>query len=157
MSEDVNVAEADPVDSLPEEQMDFTSALDAAFAKLEAPQDPEPQEEEKEEVAEVAEENEEVTTEESSEESGEEKEVKEESEEDLESFDPTDELDAEVGDDWTPKAAARFKQLKAELKAVTSELETLRQESSEKDSKVKELSGEVDRNDIEALQEKLAE
>lgn len=157
MSEDVNVAEADPVDSLPEEQMDFSSALDAAFAKLEAPQDPEPQEEEKEEVAEVAEENEEVTTEESSEESGEEKEVKEESEEDLESFDPTDELDAEVGDDWTPKAAARFKQLKAELKAVTSELETLRQESSEKDSKVKELSGEVDRNDIEALQEKLAE
>lgn len=154
MSEDVNVAEADPVEELPEEQMDFTTALDAAFAKLESPEDPEPEPEEEveavEEVEEV-EESEEVSDEDTTEE------TEEDTKEDLESFDPTDDLDAEVGDDWTPKAAARFKKLKAELKEATSQLESLRQESSEKDVKVKELSGEVDKNDIEALQEKLAE
>ena len=152
MSEDVNVAEADPVEELPEEQMDFSSALDAAFAKLESPEEPEPQEEEVEEVEEVEEAEEVESSEEVSDE-----EAEEDSQEETESFDPTDDLDAEVGDDWTPKAAARFKKLKAELKEATSQLESLRQEASEKDVKVKELSGEVDKNDIKALQEKLAE
>ena len=156
MSEETAVEATDPVDSLPEEQMDFSTALDAAFAQLENP-DPEPEpepeaepetepESEVEETAEVQEEATEDTKEES-----------EEPTEELESFDPTDDLDAEVGDDWTPKAAARFKQLKAELKASNEELETLRQEAAEKESKVKELSGEVESNDIEALQKKLAE
>ena len=159
MSEETAVA--DPVDSLPDEQLDFSSALDAAFANLEAPQDPEPVEEESveeevevEEVEEV-EENEETTEDEAKVESGEEEEAEEKSEEDLESFDPTDELDAEIGEDWTPKAASRFKQLKAELKTVTSELESLRQEASESKSKVKELSGEVDKEEVQALKEKL--
>ena len=75
----------------------------------------------------------------------------------MESFDPTDDLDAEVGDDWTPKAASRFKQLKAELKASTEELETLRQQMAENESKVKELSGEAESADLESLQKKLAE
>tara|TARA_R110000772_G_scaffold162055_2_gene273229 strand:+ start:617 stop:1786 length:1170 start_codon:yes stop_codon:yes gene_type:complete len=146
-------AVADPVDALPEaSQMDFSSALDAAFANLDLPKDEataEPVEEaetetETEVEAEVAE-TEETT------------EVESESAEELESFDPTDELGEDVGDDWTPKAAARFKQLKTELKTVTSELEGLRQSSTEKDSKVKELSGEIDREEVSALKEKLQE
>lgn len=155
MSEETAVA--DPVDSLPAEQMDFSSALDAAFANLDVPQDPEPVEEEsvEEEVEVEVEENEETTEDKTEVESGEEEEAEEKSEEDLESFDPTDELDAEIGEDWTPKAASRFKQLKAELKTVTGELETLRQEASESQSKVKELTGEVGKDEVQVLKEKL--
>jgi len=126
-------AVADPVDALPEaSQMDFSSALDAAFANLDLPKDEataDPVEEAETETETEVAETEETT------------EVESESAEELESFDPTDELGEDVGDDWTPKAAARFKQLKTELKTVTSELEGLRQSSTEKDSKVKELSG----------------
>ena len=153
MSEETAVEATDPVDSLPEEQMDFSTALDAAFAQLENP-DPEPKPE-PEEAPEAA--VEETNEEEAAEETTEVAEEKEEPTEELESFDPTDDLDAEVGDDWTPKAASRFKQLKAELKASTEELETLRQQMAENESKVKELSGEVESNDLESLQKKLAE
>ena len=153
MSEETAVEATDPVDSLPEEQMDFSTALDAAFAQLENP-DPEPKPE-PEEAPEAA--VEETNEEEAAEETTEVAEDKEEPTEELESFDPTDDLDAEVGDDWTPKAASRFKQLKAELKASTEELETLRQQMAENESKVKELSGEVESNDLESLQKKLAE
>jgi hypothetical protein len=154
MSEETAVA--DPVDALPEQgEMDFNSALDAAFANLEVPQDPETKEEPKEESKE---ETKEEPKEESKEESKEEtKEGEEKPEEALESFDPTDELEEEIGDDWTPKAASRFKQLKAELKESTEELETLRQKTAENESKLKELSGEVETNDVETLQKKLAE
>lgn len=158
MSEDTAVEATDPVDSLPEEaQMDFSSALDAAFAQLENPEttpDPEPESEPEEAVEEATEQsNEEEATEEVKETTSE----KEEPTEELESFDPTDDLESEVGDDWTPKAASRFKKLKAELKASTDELEALRQQVSENESKVKELSGEAESNDIESLQKKLAE
>ena len=148
-------AVADPVDALPEaSQMDFSSALDAAFANLDLPKDEataDPVEEvETETETETEVEAEVAETEETTE-------VESESAEELESFDPTDELGEDVGDDWTPKAAARFKQLKTELKTVTSELEGLRQSSTEKDSKVKELSGEIDREEVSALKEKLQE
>ena len=158
MSEETAVA--DPVDALPEQgEMDFNSALDAAFANLDVPQDPEPKEEIKEEPKEEPkEETKEEPKEEPKEESKEEpKEEEEKPKEDLESFDPTDALDEEIGDDWTPKAASRFKQLKAELKESTEELETLRQKTAENESKLKELSGEVETNDVESLQKKLAE
>jgi len=153
MSEETAVEATDPVEALPEEaQMDFSSALDAAFEKLENPE-PEP-EPETEPQAEESQETPEAEVEEPSEEESEETEGgKEESE----SFDPTDDLDAEVGDDWTPKAASRFKQLKAELKSSTDELETLRQQVAENESKVKELSGAAEATDIEALEKKLAE
>ena len=112
MSEETAVEATDPVEALPEEaQMDFSSALDAAFEKLENPE-PEPEPEPETEPQAESEEATEAEAEEPSEEESEEtKGEKEESE----SFDPTDDLDAEVGDDWTPKAASRFKQLKAEL------------------------------------------
>tara|TARA_R110001592_G_scaffold176556_2_gene416493 strand:- start:1609 stop:2772 length:1164 start_codon:yes stop_codon:yes gene_type:complete len=144
-------AVADPVDALPEaSQMDFSSALDAAFANLDLPKDEATAEPVEEAEAEAEVEVEVAETEETTE-------VESESAEELESFDPTDELGEDVGDDWTPKAAARFKQLKTELKTVTSELEGLRQSSTEKDSKVKELSGEIDREEVSALKEKLQE
>ena len=152
MSEEIEVA--DPIETLPEAaeaQLDFGSALDAAFARLDNPEtepEPEPVEEEEKEVEAEAEE---VTEEETEESTETEPEAKEES------FDPTDDLNEDIGDDWTPKAASRFKQLKSELKSATDELEALRQQASESDVKVKELSGEVASTDIEALQEKLAE
>jgi hypothetical protein len=152
MSEEIEVA--DPVEALPEAaeaQLDFGSALDAAFARLDNPEaesEPEPVEEKVEEVEAEAEEVTEEATEEPTETEPEAKE---------ESFDPTDDLNEDIGDDWTPKAASRFKQLKSELKTATDELETLRQQASESDIKVKELSGEVASTDIESLQEKLAE
>ena len=154
MSEEIEVA--DPVETLPEAaeaQLDFGSALDAAFARLDNPEtEPEPEPEPaEEEVVEVEAEDEEVTEEATEESTETEPEAKEES------FDPTDDLNEDIGDDWTPKAASRFKQLKSELKSATDELEALRQQASESDVKVKELSGEVASTDIEALQEKLAE
>ena len=158
MSEETAVEATDPVEALPEEQqMDFSSALDAAFAQLENPDPvPEPEPEVQAEVEETPESDVEEVEESNEEESSEETSETTEEKEELGSFDPTDELDAEVGDDWTPKAASRFKQLKAELKASTDELETLRQQVAENESKVKELSGEVESNDLESLQKKLA-
>ena len=136
--------------------MDFSSALDAAFAKLENPE-PEPEPEvETEPQAESEEATEAEAEEPSGEKDAEKSDETTEEKEDSESFDPTDDLESEVGDDWTPKAASRFKKLKAELKASTDELDALRQQASETDSKVKELTGAAEANDIEALQEKLA-
>jgi hypothetical protein len=156
MSEEAVAPEVtDPVESLPDnEQMDFGSALDAAFAALSNPEpetqaepEPEPEPEKKNEEESTQEVVEpEATSEE-----------KEEPQEELESFDPTDDLDTDLGDDWTPKAASRFKQLKAELKASTDALEEMRQTMTEKESKVKELSGEINSTDVEEMQQKLAE
>ena len=158
MSEETAVEATDPVEALPEEaQMDFSSALDAAFEKLENPE-PEPEPESETEPQAESEEAAESEAEEPSEvEADGESEKTEGEKEESESFDPTDDLESEVGDDWTPKAASRFKQLKAELKASTDELETLRQQVAENESKVKELSGAAESTDIEALEKKLAE
>ena len=70
---------------------------------------------------------------------------------------PLDQLSEDVGDDWTPKAASRFKQLKEELKNSSSELETLRQKSVEHEARIKELSAINEADDPKALQEKLAQ
>ena len=66
-------------------------------------------------------------------------------------------LSEDIGDDWTPKAASRFKQLKTELKSSKSELDMLRQQQQEYESKIKELTGLTENRDIDALQEKLTE
>tara|TARA_R100001443_G_scaffold115558_1_gene133609 strand:- start:1022 stop:2236 length:1215 start_codon:yes stop_codon:yes gene_type:complete len=70
--------------------------------------------------------------------------------------DPLDELTADIGDDWTPKAADRFKQLKTELKTNRSEMDQLRQTVKEQEQKMKEMSGLVDNQDIDQLKETLA-
>ena len=74
-----------------------------------------------------------------------------------EPLEPLEQLTDEVGDDWTPKAANRFKQLKAELKTNRSELDELRQKATEYEQKVKELSGLAESHDVETLQSKIAE
>lgn len=71
--------------------------------------------------------------------------------------DPIEALSADVGDDWTPKAANRFKQLKNELKSNRSEVEELRQTMKEQEAKMKEMSGLVEGQDFDTLKSKLAE
>jgi len=162
MSEEaVSQEVTDPVESLPnDQQMDFSSALDAAFSALSNPEsapEPEPQSESESEPEPEPEPEPEVESVEQVKEEPEVEQDKKEDLKDLESFDPTDELDSDIGDDWTPKAAARFKKLKAELKASTDSLEEMRQQATQNESKVKELSGELNSSDVEEMQQKLEE
>jgi len=129
------------VDALPDatEPSSFEASLEAAFASLDqAPAEPEPDAEPDAEPEPVAEESVEQDT------------------GDQES-DPIEDLSEDIGDDWTPKAAHRFKELKTELKTNRSELEQLRQQSKEYESKIQELTGLVENKDVEQLQSRLAE
>ena len=118
----------------PETADSFASAIDQAFANLESGEAPAP---EPESAPEAESAPEPVAVEE-------------------DSFDPTDPLTENIGDDWTPKAASRFKQLKSELKETSSELHNLRQKHQEYEQQIKELTGAADSADVEALQEKIA-
>ena len=137
-----------PIEALPDasEPASFEASLEAAFANLgQAPAEPEPEPEpeaepEPEPVAEESSEEEQDT--------GNEKQ---------ESDDPIENLTEDIGDEWTPKAANRFKELKTELKTNRSELEQLRQQSKEYESKIQELTGLAENKDVEQLQERLAQ
>lgn len=59
-------------------------------------------------------------------------------------------------EDWTPKAAARFKEIKAELKEHKAQLETERQKIKEYEQKVLELSGKAESADVAALREQVS-
>ena len=142
------------VDALPDaaEPTSFEASLEAAFANLDqAPAEPEPVAEEPP----AAEPEPEPVAEESSEE------VQDTGNEVQESDDPLDnltkDLTEDIGDEWTPKAANRFKELKTELKTNRSELEQLRQQSKEYESKIQELTGLAENKDVEQMQEKLAQ
>ena len=121
-------------DATPETADSFASAIDQAFSALESGEAPAP---EPESTPEAESTPEPATASE-------------------DSFAPTDPLTENIGDDWTPKAASRFKQLKSELKETSSELHTLRQQQEEYAQKIKELTGAADSADVEALQEKIA-
>ncbi len=147
----------------------FTSALEAAFAKFEA--DPRPTLEvepavtktkqtkaTKTKAAAVVEAPAETGTDDSSDDTGDIADSSDDAPDPtaaLDESDPTNDLDDKI-DDWTPKAAKRFQQLKAELKTNRSELETLRQQRTEYESKIQELSGIAESKDLEALQVQLA-
>jgi DNA repair exonuclease SbcCD ATPase subunit len=140
------------VDQLPDAsgEYDFANSLEKAFATFETEQN-ETVAEELEEAEPVAEESEEEEVE------SEEEEVESEEEEvESEETDKLESLDTDV-DDWTPKAANRFKELKAELKTNRSELETLRQKAEEYESKIQELTGLAESKDVDELKSKLAE
>jgi len=134
------------VDALPDatEPASFESSLEAAFANLDqAPAEPEPEpaaepepvaEPEPEPVAEVQDTGNEVRD-----------------------TDPIESLTEDIGDEWTPKAANRFKELKTELKTNRSELDQLRQQSKEYESKIQELTGLAENKDVEQLQERLVQ
>ena len=161
-------AESDnPIDSLPQEttQDSFLDALDAALDNINNPEFVESVDQEAQEAVEKEEQKAEEATEESTEEAVEEtseekteedsdKEV-EDNKEKINSDDPIEELSDEVGDEWTPKAANRFKQLKEELRTNKSELDTLRQTVKEQESKMSELTAIAENKDVEALQEQL--
>jgi hypothetical protein len=80
---------------------------------------------------------------------------KEEPKEKPNTDEPIEELSEDIGDDWTPKAASRFKQLKDELKTNRSELDTLRQTVKEQASKMEELNAIAENRDVDALKETL--
>ena len=128
------------------EDVSFESSLEAALANLDAAPNEEAAPEETPEI-----------TQEVAEEPVAEEPVAEEPAESDEPEEPIESLSEDIGDDWTPKAASRFKQLKTELKSSKSELDMLRQQQQEYESKIKELTGLTENRDIDALQEKLTE
>tara|TARA_Y100001972_G_scaffold128515_1_gene189904 strand:- start:1246 stop:2403 length:1158 start_codon:yes stop_codon:yes gene_type:complete len=71
--------------------------------------------------------------------------------------DPLDQLSENVGDEWTPKAANRFKQLKTELKSNRSELEQLQQTVKQQEQQISEMKGLTEAEDLEQMRERIAE
>ena len=59
--------------------------------------------------------------------------------------------------DWTPQAAKRFKELKAELKTYRSRAEELEQAVSQKESRLQELQALAENPEYQQLQERIAE
>jgi hypothetical protein len=152
------------INELPQDQdanLSFNDALESALSKLsgadqtETPTEEvaEPQEEQPEFQPETQD-TEETPLVDKQEEETSEPEEKAETETTETSDDPLDNLTEEI-EDWTPKAANRFKELKGELKSSQSELESLRQTVAEQQSKIDEMSGLVENRDIDKLQETL--
>ena len=78
-------------------------------------------------------------------------------EEGSEEKDPLDALTEDVGDEWTPKAANRFKQLKTELKSNRSELQQLQQTVKEQEQQISEMKGLSESEDMTQMKEKIEE
>lgn len=71
-----------------------------------------------------------------------------------------DELDSATNDvdkDWTPQAARRFKQLKAELKTSKSRLSELESSLSQREARLKELEAIADNPEYEQLRSRVDE
>ena len=150
---------SDPVAAIPEVgggdagDFSFEAALEASINAVDEPaveetpaaeEAPVVEETKKEESAET-----EPAAEKSTETEGEEKTE--------ESNDLLDSLDADVGDDWTPKASSAFQRLKTELKSERAERETLTQRAKEAEAKVAELEGVVGSETVETLQQRVQE
>jgi len=137
-------------DALPDatEPVSFESSLEAAFANL--GQEDAPEVADDATPDEPADESSDEPADESSDEPADEP-------ADEPSDDPLENLTEDIGDEWTPKAANRFKELKTELKTNRSELDQLRQQSKEYESKIQELTGLAESKDVEQMQEKLAQ
>ena len=154
---DAAVAEAPPEspaveqlpDAAPEQPASFSDALESALSKLsgetEATPEPAATPAATEVQSEPATEAKDTETTETATEP-----------EATEAADPLDSLTEDIGDDWTPKAASRFKQLKSELKTNRSEVDQLRQTVKEQESKMQEMSGLVENRDIDKLQETIS-
>lgn len=72
---------------------------------------------------------------------------------------PLDELEGadDVGKDWTPQAARRFKQLKAELKGSKARLSELESSLNEREARLKELEAIADNPEYEQLRSRVEE
>lgn len=118
----------------------FVESLDSFFASMENPVEPTP-----EPVKEPEPTKEPEPVNEAAEESGTEP-------------NPLKELDSiEELKDWTPEAARRFRELKAELKTYRSRAEELEQAVSQKESRLQELQALADNPEYQQLQERIAE
>ena len=161
-NEVAEVSAADPVvevtanvpDAGEDSGTSFMDALDAAFAGMEAggaqaetTPDPAPEPEPEPEIEAAAEPEPEPEQEAEA--------VPEPEAVEDDTPDPLADLSEDIGDDWTPKAASRFKQLKEELRSSNTELQTLRQQQQEYEKKVQELTGLAENNDVQALQQKV--
>lgn len=70
----------------------------------------------------------------------------------------SDDLDSiEEPKDWTPQAARRFKELKAELKTYRTKAEELESTVTQRDSRLKELEALADSPEVKTLQDRVAE
>ena len=144
------------IEALPDagsEDLSFEDSLEAAFANFNA----EPSDSVEEPVVEEPAVEEPVEEPAAEEPAAEEPAAEEPAAEESGGEEPIEALTEDVGDDWTPKAASRFKQLKSELKSSKSELEALRQQQQINESKIKELTGLTENKDIEQLQSQVAE
>ena len=146
------VESTEAVESLPQEttQDSFLDALDAALTNMtESPlENVEVEETKEEELKPETEDTEEPPL-------ADKEDSKEEDKEKPNTDEPIEELSEDLGDDWTPKAANRFKQLKDELKSNKSELDTLRQTVKEQASKMEELNAIAENKDVDSLKETL--
>ena len=143
------------IEALPDagsEDLSFEDSLEAAFANFNA----EPSDSAEEPAVEEPAAEEPVEEPAAEEPAAEEPAAEEPAAEESGGEEPIEALTEDIGDDWTPKAASRFKQLKAELKTNKSELDTLRQQQVEYEAKIKELTGLAEDNNVEQLQNKLA-
>ena len=74
------------------------------------------------------------------------------------STEPADDLDSiEEPKDWTPQAARRFKELKAELKTYRTKAEELESTVTQRESRLKELEAVADNPEFKTLQDRVAE
>ena len=147
---------ADPIAAIPDTgaadtgDFSFEAALEASINAVDAPVEEAPAEQveepKKEETAPAE------TTEEAKPEAEAEATDPEDGSNDL-----LDSLDADVGDDWTPKASAAFQRLKTELKSERVERETVLQRAKEAEAKDAELEGVVGSETVETLQQRVQE
>ena len=150
---------SDPVAAIPEVgggdagDFSFEAALEASINAVDEPAVEETPAAEEAPAVEETKKEESAETEQAAEES-----TKTEGEEKTEeSNDLLDSLDADVGDDWTPKASSAFQRLKTELKSERAERETLTQRAKEAEAKVAELEGVVGSETVETLQQRVQE
>jgi len=148
------------VQTVEDSEGSFSDAIDKALGVLNTEPDPEPEvtepePESKEPESKEDESKEPESTEPESKEDDKEGKTEEPEKDDS---DPTNQLDTEVDDDdtsdWTPKAAKRFQELKAERKGLRAEIAEAKQKQVELENRVQELSG-VDKDELSALQEKV--
>jgi len=71
--------------------------------------------------------------------------------------DALSEFDSVEPKDWTPEAARRFKELKAELKTYRSRAEELEQVATQKESRLQELEALTNNPEYQQLQDRIAE
>jgi hypothetical protein len=75
----------------------------------------------------------------------------------MQDSDLLDSLDADVGDDWTPKASAAFQKLKTVNKTLLTDKEQLVQRAKEAEAKVLELEGAIGNETVDTLKTKVEE